>query len=241
MKKRIKFSENKTFYFFTEIALIVTGILVALSIDNWNNERLTQNEINNYFKELNNDLKNELKNKKNLIENYKELNQDLKKSLLIIKEKKYDSSNFILNSIGGLGTAWGIDINLPTVEEFIDLDLVNKIDDDSIRFYFKRYVRLINRAKSLDEYNNLQYNTSIEPFIIRNLNYSEISLDSYKRNLIEGGPKTNIKDLYKNLEFFNILTFKVETFNVELGFLNFYINNLTKLSEKIDDAVKELK
>ena len=102
-------------------------------------------------------------------------------------------------------------------------------------------MRLINRAKSLDEYNNLQYNTSIEPFIIRNLNYSEISLDSYKRNLIEGGPKTNIKDLYKNLEFFNILTFKVETFNVELSFLNFYINNLTKLSEKIDDAVKELK
>ena len=241
MKKRIKFSENKTFYFFTEIALIVTCILVAISIDNWNNERLTQNEINNYFKELNNDLKNELRNKKNFLEYYKELNEDLKKSLLIIKEKKYDSSNFILNSIGGLGTAWGIDINLPTVEEFIDLDLVNKIDDDSIRFYFKRYVRLINRAKSLDEYNKLQYNTSIEPFIIRNLNYSEISLDSYKRNLIEGGPKPNIKDLYKNLEFFNILTFKVETFNVELGFLNFYINNLTKLSEKIDDAVKELK
>ncbi len=60
MKKGIKFSENKSFYFITEIALIVTGILVALSIDNWNNERLIKNEINNYFIEINKDLKNEL-------------------------------------------------------------------------------------------------------------------------------------------------------------------------------------
>ena len=62
---------------------------------------------------------------------------DKRNSLLIIKDKNYDSISVLLNSIGGLGTAWGIDINLPTVEEFIDLDLVNKIDDDSIRFYFK--------------------------------------------------------------------------------------------------------
>ena len=120
------------------------------------------------------------------------------------------------------------------------MDLVNKIDDDSIRFYFKRYVRLINRAKDLDEYNTIQYNTSIEPFIIKNLNYSEVSLDSYKRNLIQGGPKTDMKDLYNNLEFFNILTFKVETFNLEIRFLNFYINALSKLSEKIDRRVNTL-
>ena len=240
MKKRIKFSENKSFYFITEIALIVTGILVALSIDNWNNERLTKNEINNYFIEINKDLKNELIDKKNYLKNYKELNEDLKKSLLIIKDKNYDSINVLLNSIGGLGTAWGVEINLPTVEEFIDLDLVNKIDDDSIRFYFKRYVRLINGAKTLDEYNTIQYNTSIEPFIIKNLNYSEVSLESYRRNLIQGGPKTDIKELYNNLEFFNILTFKVETFNIEIGFLNFYINALSKLSEKIDKRVNTL-
>ena len=146
MKTRIKFSENKSFYFLTEIALIVTGILVALSIDNWNNERLTKNEINNYFIEINKDLRSELIGKKNYLKNYKGLNEDLKKSLHIIKDKNYDSINVLVNSIGGLGTAWGVDINLPTVEEFIDLDLVNKIDDDSIRFYFKS-IRTKSRFK----------------------------------------------------------------------------------------------
>ena len=100
MKTRIKFSENKSFYFLTEIALIVSGILVALSIDNWNNERLTKNEINNYFIEINKDLKSELIGKKNYLKNYKELNEDLKKSLHIIKDKNYDSINVLLNSIG---------------------------------------------------------------------------------------------------------------------------------------------
>ena len=72
------------------------------------------------------------------------------------------------------------------------------------------------------------------------MNYSEVSLEGYRRNLIQGGPKTQIKDLYNNLEFFNILTFKVETFNIEIGFLSFYINALSKLSEKIDKRVIEL-
>ena len=67
-----------------------------------------------------------------------------------------------------------------------------------------------------------------------------LALDSYKKNLIQGGPKTDMKDLYNNLEFFNILTFKVETFNIEIGFLNFYINALSKLSEKIDKRVNTL-
>ena len=49
-----------------------------------------------------------------------------------------------------------------------------------------------------------------------------------------------MKDLYNNLEFFNILTFKVETFNIEIRFLNFYINALSKLSEKIDRRVNTL-
>ncbi len=45
----------------------------------------------------------------------------------------------------------------------------------------------------------LQYNTSIEPFIIKNLNYSEVSLRAIKK-FDSGGPK-RIKDLYNNLEF----------------------------------------
>ena len=69
------------------------------------------------------------------------------------------------------------------------------------------------------------------------MNYSEVSLEGYRRNLIQGGPKTQIKDLYNNLEFYNILTFKVETFNIEITFLNFYINVLSKLSDKINRKV----
>src|SRR6056300_551183 len=36
-------------YALGETALVVVGILIALQIDNWNNEKLQQEALNNYF------------------------------------------------------------------------------------------------------------------------------------------------------------------------------------------------
>ena len=59
-------SENKTGKYFKyaigEIVLVVIGILIALSINNWNEERKERNKEINYLKNLKVDLQNEILN-----------------------------------------------------------------------------------------------------------------------------------------------------------------------------------
>jgi len=47
-------------YAIGEIALVVIGILIALSINNWNNNRLNSNKETNYIKNIERDLNNQL-------------------------------------------------------------------------------------------------------------------------------------------------------------------------------------
>jgi len=57
-------SENKTGKYFKyaigEIVLVVIGILIALSINNWNTERVNNNRVKQYAKSLVQDLENDI-------------------------------------------------------------------------------------------------------------------------------------------------------------------------------------
>ena len=58
-------SEGKTGkylkYAIGEIILVVIGILIALSINNWNTERINNNRVKQYVKSLVQDLENDIK------------------------------------------------------------------------------------------------------------------------------------------------------------------------------------
>ncbi len=57
-------SENKTGkylkYAFGEIILVVIGILIALYINNWNENRLEKSELTNYFKQIKTELESDI-------------------------------------------------------------------------------------------------------------------------------------------------------------------------------------
>ena len=57
-----------------EIVLVVIGILIALSINNWNEERKDQLRLKNHYVELINELNNDIDNLKLIIENVREIN-----------------------------------------------------------------------------------------------------------------------------------------------------------------------
>jgi len=68
-------SEGKTGkylkYAFGEIILVVIGILIALQINTWNEQRKNENKIVSLFKEVQTDLLKDLSNVKNAISTYK--------------------------------------------------------------------------------------------------------------------------------------------------------------------------
>ena len=69
-------------------------------------------------------------------------------------------------------------------------------------------------------FNEKQYLDKVESFINKNIEYLEIMESGmWKTNNINNHPriKTNFKKLYNDLEFWNILTLKTETFFIELS------------------------
>jgi len=61
-------------YAIGEIVLVVIGILIALQINNWNEDRKDQLRLKNHYTELLDELKNDRNNLKQIIENVREFN-----------------------------------------------------------------------------------------------------------------------------------------------------------------------
>ena len=82
------------------------------------------------------------------------------------------------------------------------------------------YNRIKESAIEMAAFNEKQYLDKVESFINKNIEYLEITKsEMWKTNNINNHQriKTNFKKLYDDLEFWNILTLKTETFIIELG------------------------
>ena len=70
------------------------------------------------------------------------------------------------------------------------------------------------------EFNQTQYLDKVETFINKNIEYLEIMPSNvFDEMNVNNHPrvKTDFKKLFNDLEFWNVLTLKTETFLIELG------------------------
>ena len=86
-----------------------------------------------------------------------------------------------------------------------------------------------------NDYTKTQYTNTIEPFFVKNINYSEIAVDHYKDGLIQGGPKTDYNNLISSMELWNVATFKLETLNTG----EYYLKSLNLLLEKLITQIEK--
>jgi hypothetical protein len=226
-------------YIVTEISLVTIGILVALAIDNWNSDRLMTNEVNDYLVEIQFEIENSgISYQKDKLKNIKFMTDKLVRVMKIVERNDTDSIPYLRELIWPIGTTWPVNYNLPIIDEFIDKDLLNKINDDSLKSYLKLYSSIKRNSTGMAEFNEKQYLDKVETFVNKNIEYLEITRGSFwKKNDIENHPRirTNFKKLFNDLEFWNILTLKTETFSIELSNLKYHnrtfksINNQLKL------------
>ncbi|KOY51995.1 DUF6090 family protein [Polaribacter dokdonensis] len=89
--------ENKTKkylkYAIGEIILVVIGILIALWINNWNNQRLADNQTTNFLKNIKEDLVSDTLEFDNRIDFYKDLIDEKKKLLLLSSYEKINTDS----------------------------------------------------------------------------------------------------------------------------------------------------
>ena len=207
-------SEDKTSKYFKyaigEIVLVVIGILIALQINNWNQKRLQQLTLINYYQSMHEELESSSDKLDNLIFGIDSLVIQNRKTLEILSSNNKDSIPTLQKTLGALGTAWVNNFNYPIVQEFMNEGYLAKVNNTKIKDELQAFSFQLNRFKALDKGISDQYLLTIEPFINKHLNYSQIALDRYKNSLVSGGPETEFEKLFNNLEAWNIITLKLE-------------------------------
>ncbi|MFT4533535.1 MAG: hypothetical protein ACI9P5_000885 [Saprospiraceae bacterium] len=235
-------SEGKTGkylkYAFGEIMLVVIGILFALQINNWNNNKNEKEEIENYYFKIHEEI-TITQERFNLFKaTLDTLNQHNNRSLDIINLKNRDSLYLLKETLGALGTAYKSNFLFPIINEFLNEGYLAKINNDSLKLGFQYFSMELNALNSLDEYIYNQYSTSIEPYFYNTINYAEVVHGGADLNELKtGGPSTNYEQFYDNLELWNLLTFKVETTISQQRLIDILYRTLEFIDEKIQEKL----
>ena len=218
-----KLGRNKSInlkYIITEIILVTVGVLIAIAVNNWNTNRLIKIEVDNYLLEIRSEIQGGIKYQNSNIKRFESMSNNLLRVMKIIERNDLDSIPYLNKLIWPVGTSWPIRYELPILEEFMDKDYLNTVQNDSLKKTLKMYNRIKESAIEMAVFNEKQYLDKVESFINKNIEYLEIMESGmWKTNNINNHPriKTNFKKLYNDLEFWNILTLKTETFFIELS------------------------
>ncbi|MFD1063460.1 hypothetical protein ACFQ1Q_09405 [Winogradskyella litorisediminis] len=226
-------------YAIGEIFLVVIGILLALSINNWNSNRIKDKIIRNYYERIISELNQEIisaeRQKK---QNHKLISYN-QRALKILNSKNSDSLDILKDLLGATATNWISEYSFPITDEFLNQNFLSEIKNDSLKANFKYFSQVLKITEGLNGYNNDQYRMTIEPFFAKNINYSEVALKNYKKFLIDGGPKTDLRPFFENLELWNILTFKLESLEIEYQMFDKAIKAFKSLKSEIKTELEK--
>ncbi len=140
-----------------------------------------------------------------------------KRNLELFNMNNSDSLFKLEASIGAVGTAWTADYSFPYFEEFIGSEYFSKVQNDDIKKQLRDLKARVVDATIANTFTDTQYQTVIEPYIIKNYNYQNSAMPRYQEFMIPGGPKTDYSKFLNDLEFWNILSLKQENLHQSKG------------------------
>lgn len=216
-----------------EILLVVIGILIALQVNNWNEERIGRNQEVKILREIRNDLKSNYVEIEEIHLNIKQKLSDINTVLSLIEDKQFaQEHDTLLYVYNGFGT--GIFNSANTGYQFLQSNGLGIIRHDSLRIWVtEMYEREFRNIHKREEIQFQLYENIIDPFVHTNLNLVE-SQTEYKMYFT---PKEGF-DLNDSREGVNAL--KEIRFLLQ-GRSNFQQTTLDALQELIDALNQEIK
>ena len=227
--------ENKTGkyvkYAIGEIALVVIGILIALSINNWNQESLNNIERNQLLKGLNNEFKQNKKQLQDIVNAYdksKKVSIELMTFIGIknIDKSKIDTINILIDGIFPY-----IDY-LPSnnaIDDIIQSGKLKRLDNAMLSSKLSDWKTLIyileSREKKLDDWTMLE----TLPYLDRYISWRDIGVSNNYGWSTKGKLPTDYNFILNDLEFENILENHI-----------FFVNQSKNRYEEIINLVEEI-
>ena len=158
-------------YAFGEIVLVVVGIIIALQINNWNQDRLTQNRIESRLMNLISDVENE-------VEEMNEVKESSRLRIIIIhgilkKNGKLKSIGWpdsisgqvaidtIRNPNRTLSRLKTFDGNRPTYNELINSGEFYTIRNETLKRKIQKYYGSIDELRDAERWNNQEMSLKI--------------------------------------------------------------------------------
>ena len=237
-KFRLKqLTENKfsryLLYAIGEIVLVVIGILIALQINNWNEE---QKIIREEIGILNNLLESLYSAKEQSNSDILKENQ-LKESLLVALGKNSKKSKFRINSISEslfYDILWNSNPSVPVLNSYSDIKNTGKIGiikNRSIRENFTNLELSLTELTSLVKDRLIVQQTRIDDILVNDVNFVRL-LKSMEPSIdIDNELQNNYNLILNNQKTRNLLALK-------LGLTYSAINNRQELRDEIDDLIQ---
>lgn len=228
-------SENKfskyILYAIGEIALVMIGILLALSVSNWNTQR-QENETNiRLLKKMDNELQlnidrlSFMKNHKSGYINNIKTNDSLEVILINgISENDLEkvANNYFISST--------FNLHASTYEEMKNTGRLYKLGSDILLNEIETYYKMCDKES--------YYVTAINKIVV-NQTKKDINKGYFKvqQDYHVFGKETTIKD---NPWLFNKESIEFKGFRREFSFANYFINNIISRCNTVIDASKKL-
>ena len=230
MLKENKFSKY-LLYAIGEIILVVIGILIALQINNWNENRKNSNEEIAILQSLNKNLILAKKQSESLVSTEK----DSKAVLLLVLGIDTISSIIDKNSISDnifKDAFWNLENDIPVINTYTDLKNTNKlglIKNQKIKEKFTSLEVNLNELKGmLDDRLNVQQ-IRIDDIAENEINFIPLIKSSIPTINITNEKQNNYKQIINNQRIRNLLGMKL---NMTQDVLNY--------RENLDKEIKEL-
>lgn len=206
-------TENKfskyLLYAIGEIILVVIGILIALSINNWNEQRKENKQVvaflNRLIPEIDSNIYEiniNIARVDSIVNSAKTLlNMFHKPSVENIKNKDINPAiNYILNTTG-------IDLKQETLQEGLNNGSVALISSDTLRNKLYSWRTLIEDIQLSEKINTEDLNNNLVPFLYDNFNWRQMDFETsqYEKNTKGSAFNTDFNKLLSLRKFENLV------------------------------------
>ena len=221
-------------YAIGEIVLVVIGILIALQINTWNNNRVDNQRARDFVEKLKVQLN---QNIQTLDAEITEVESWYKTTLSLLPIIGLDTKVNIDTEIDSLILAnchdYHLNLDMNTITEGREDGNMTLISSDSIRQCIYQVATVNERIKERERITNEDLNTLFTPYLNRNYNYRNLVSRRYADQNI-GVSKTYMGDNYKMLkdqEFENYIASRME---YNIGMIREYRNMSTVLKKAVE-------